>query len=450
MKNTFLYDRLREFGDRSAVIWKNRDYSYQRLLSGISKWTVVLKEMGVAAGDCVAIFGDFSPKVTMLMLALMKNGNIIVPLTPSTASKKEKCLKTACVKSLFEFDDSDDYRFKLLHNTDNHPLLQELRKTGDPGLIIFSSGSTGEMKAALHNLQKLLAKFQKKKHPFKTLAFLLFDHIGGINTLLYSLFNGGTLITIAGSDRTVEEICQTIEQYRVNLLPTTPTFIKMLAISEMHKQYDLSSLQLITYGTEPMHPATLESVTRLFPQVRFKQTYGLTETGILSTKSKASESLGMKMGCEDCDIKIVHGVLHVRSDTVMLGYLNASAPIDEDGWYNTGDVVEPMEDGYFRILGRESEIINVAGGKVFPAEIENVILKMNNIKDVTVQGHSNPVTGSVVVATVELEEPEDADHLERRVRDFCEQRLQPFMIPALVEISSRKLYGERFKKTRRS
>ena len=134
----------------------------------------------------------------------------------------------------------------------------------------------------------------------------------------------------------------------------------------------------------------------------------------------------------------------------MLGYLNASAPIDEDGWYNTGDVVEPMEDGYFRILGRESEIINVAGGKVFPAEIENVILKMNNIKDVTVQGHSNPVTGSVVVATVELEEPEDADHLERRVRDFCEQRLQPFMIPALVEISSRKLYGERFKKTRRS
>lgn len=450
MRKRLLFDRLEEFGDQSAIIWKNRHYSYRRLLSGILEWTVILNEKGIKAGDCVALCGDFSPNVTMLMLALMKNGNIIVPLTPSGASKQEKCLKTACVKSLFEFDDSNAYRFKLLHNTDDHSLLQALRETGDPGLIIFSSGSTGEMKAALHNLQKLLSKYQKKRRSFKTLAFLLFDHIGGMNTLLYSLFNGGTLVIITGSDRTVEEICKTIEQYSVNLLPTTPTFIKMLAISEMHKQYDLSSLQLITYGTEPMHPATLESVTRIFPQVKFKQTYGLTETGILPTKSKASESLGIKMGCEDCDIKVERGVLHVRADTVMMGYLNASAPIDEDGWYNTGDVVEPMGDGYFRILGRESEIINVAGEKVFPAEIENVILKMNNIKDVTVQGLPNPVTGNVVVATVELEESEDADQLERRVRDFCEQRLPPNMIPALVEISSRKLYGERFKKTRRS
>ena len=304
------------------------------------------------------------------------------------------------------------------------------------------------MKAALHNLRSFVYKLKKRRQSFVMFGFLLFDHIGGINTLLYALSSGGTLVT--GCDRTVEGICQTIEQHKVNLLPTTPTFIKMLAISGMHKKYDLSSLELITYGTEPMHPATLASITQIFPQVRFKQTYGLTETGILSSKSKGSDSLGMKVGSEDCEVRIVNGILHVRADTVMLGYLNASAPIDEAGWYYTGDVVEPMADGYYRILGRESEIINVAGQKVFPAEIENVILKVENIKDVTVRGIPNPVTGSVVAATVELEEPEDADQLERRVRDFCEQRLPPFMIPALVEISSRKLYGERFKKTRRS
>ena len=448
MRKRLLFDRLEEFGDQSAIIWKNRHYSYRRLLSGISEWTDILNEKGIKAGDCVALCGDFSPNVTMLMLALMKNGNIIVPLTPSTASKQEKCLKTACVKSLFEFDDSNAYRFKLLHNTDDHSLLQALRQTGDPGLIIFSSGSTGEMKAALHNLRSFVYKLKKRRQSFVMFGFLLFDHIGGINTLLYALSSGGTLVT--GCDRTVEGICQTIEQHKVNLLPTTPTFIKMLAISGMHKKYDLSSLELITYGTEPMHPATLASITQIFPQVRFKQTYGLTETGILSSKSKGSDSLGMKVGSEDCEVRIVNGILHVRADTVMLGYLNASAPIDEAGWYYTGDVVEPMADGYYRILGRESEIINVAGQKVFPAEIENVILKVENIKDVTVRGIPNPVTGSVVAATVELEEPEDADQLERRVRDFCEQRLQPFMIPALVEISSRKLYGERFKKTRRS
>jgi len=448
MKNTFLYDRLREFGDRSAVIWENQSWSYHRLLDGISGWNDILLENGVKAGDCVALCGDFSPNVTMLFLALMNNGNIIVPLSHSTTSRKEKCIQTACVRSVFEFDGSDAYRFQSIDDMDDHPLLHKLRETGEPGLIIFSSGSTGELKAALHNLQKLLSKFEKKRHSFVTLAFLLFDHIGGINTLLYSLCNGGTLIT--GSDRTVEGICQTIEQHKVNLLPTTPTFIKMLAISEMYKQYNLSSLEMITYGTEPMHPATLEAAIRIFPRVKFKQTYGLTETGILSSKSKTSESLGMKVGCGDCEIKVVNGVLHVRSDTVMLGYLNASAPIDDEGFYNTGDVVEPVEDGYFRILGRESEIINVAGEKVFPGEIENVILKIENIKDVTVRGISNPVTGSVVTATVELEKPETADKLEQRVREFCEKALPPYMIPALVEIASEKLYGGRFKKTRRS
>ncbi|MCG6894288.1 MAG: fatty acid--CoA ligase family protein, partial [Desulfobacteraceae bacterium] len=287
----------------------------------------------------------------------------------------------------------------------------------------------------------------KKRQPAVTLGFLQFDHIGGINTLLHSLSSGGTLVI--GEDRSVPEICRIIEQYRVELLPTTPTFIKMLAMSGLHREYDLSSLKLITYGTEPMPQAILEVASRLFPHVTFKQTYGLTETGILPTKSKDSASLGMKVGQGDCDVKVENGILHVRASTMMMGYLNEFAPIDSDGWYNTGDVVESMEEGYFHILGRESEIINVAGEKVFPGEVENVILKMDNIRDVTVRGAPNPVTGNVVVAEVELAHPEDEDRLEGRVRSHCGDMLPPYMIPVMVTVSSERLYGSRFKKIRR-
>ena len=99
----------------------------------------------------------------------------------------------------------------------------------------------------------------------------------------------------------------------------------------------------------------------------------------------------------------------------MVGYLNAPSPFDADGWFNTGDVVET--DGRFiRFMGRKSEIINVGGEKVFPAKIENFIQQLDNVKEVTVRGRPSPITGNVIVATVELVEPEDPDNLEERVR----------------------------------
>ena len=83
----------------------------------------------------------------------------------------------------------------------------------------------------------------------------------------------------------------------------------------------------------------------------------------------------------------------------MLGYLNAPSPFDADGWFNTQDLVETDGD-YIRILGRKSELINVGGEKVHPTEIENVLLQLDNVKDVTVRGRPNPITGEVVAAKI--------------------------------------------------
>ena len=96
----------------------------------------------------------------------------------------------------------------------------------------------------------MLEKFKVPRHTLRTITFLLFDHIGGFNTLLYNLSNAGCVITV--QDRRPETICRAIEQHRVQLLPTSPTFLNLLLVSEAWRKSDLSSLETVTYGTEVM------------------------------------------------------------------------------------------------------------------------------------------------------------------------------------------------------
>src|SRR5439155_346850 len=102
-----------------------------------------------------------------------------------------------------------------------------------------------------------------------SITFLLFDHIGGVNTLLYVLSNAGCVVTVP--KRSPEVVCAAIERHRVQLLPTSPTFINLLLMSEAYKRHDLSSLEMVTYGTEVMPETTLERFHRLFPRVRLLQ-----------------------------------------------------------------------------------------------------------------------------------------------------------------------------------
>ena len=91
-------------------------------------------------------------------------------------------------------------------------------------IILFSSGSTGESKASVHDLTYLLEKFKIERHTLITITFLLYDHIGGFNTLFYILSNGGVIITV--KDRNPSHVLGLIEKYNVELLPTSPTFLR--------------------------------------------------------------------------------------------------------------------------------------------------------------------------------------------------------------------------------
>jgi long-chain acyl-CoA synthetase len=440
----WLIERLESFGEAPALAWRDRSVSYRELSASITGWCARLRSMGIARGKSVAVRGDYSPTACALLFALALNGNVFVPLAPSVKNLQE-LLQTAEVDVLLDLDGEELAKVELFAPPTEHGLLERLRASEAPGLILFSSGTTGKSKASLIDFEKMLNKFKKPRAGMRTLTFLLLDHIGGINTLLHALTAGGTVVPVA--ERTPDAICEAIARHRIQLLPTTPTFLNILLMSDVYKSYDLSSLELITYGTEPMPNSTLRHLHQTFPHVRLKQTYGLSELGILQTKSREPDSLWVRVGGDGYETKIVDGVLWIRTPSAMLGYLNAPSPFDEDGWFNTNDAVE-VDGEYLKILGRKSELINVGGEKVYPAEVEGVILQLSNVQDVLVAGRPSPITGQVVVARVSLRVPEEASSLGRRVRQFCRERLAAYKVPVAVELVDGQLHGDRFKKAR--
>jgi acyl-CoA synthetase (AMP-forming)/AMP-acid ligase II len=275
----------------------------------------------------------------------------------------------------------------------------------------------------------------------------MIDHFGGINTILAITSSLGTVVTVA--DRSVGSICRAIERYKVELLPATPSFLTILMASGAHREYDLSSLKRITYGTEVMPQTTLDRVRKAFPQVELQQTYGLSEVGVLRSQSRDDGSLWVRIGGEGFQTKILDGVLWIKSEYAMVGYLNAPQEFDADGWFNTQDQVE-VDGEYLRILGRVTDIINVGGQKVYPNEVENVVLTVNNVADVAVYGEPNKLLGQIVVAKVRLNQPEAVEELKKRIRAACQGKLASYKIPAKVIISDEDLYTIRQKKNRRA
>lgn len=445
---TTLIEGWADHGGRTAIVCDGATLDYAQLHARIRHWREELRAKDIAPGACIAMRGKVSGDMIGLLFALVENANIVVPFLSATNFEVEEALETACVDGVFDFSNDGGSLYTHCGYGKDHPLLDRLR--GEPkeaGLILFTSGSTGKNKASVHRFSRLFANvLQKPGAAFCTLIFLMFDHIGGINTLLHVLCNGGTAVFVG--DRSVAAVCHAIQSHRVQLLPTTPTFLNMLLISDQRQAYDLSSLELVTYGTEPMSLATLKALNQALPGVRCKQTYGLTEVGILPTRSEDAGSTWMKVGGEHHQIRIVDGILWIRTDAAMLGYLNAPSPFDDEGWLNTGDMVEER-DGYMRILGRKSEIINVGGEKVYPSEIENLILQVDNISDVVVSGKPSALTGFLVIATVQLIEPEPAAQVERRVRAYCREHLPSYKVPVAVKVTEDALFSARFKKTRR-
>jgi long-chain acyl-CoA synthetase len=440
--------RMRGRGSAPAIAWPGREYTYDELFEMIDAWTARFPTMGVGAGRVCAVLGDYSPQACALVFALMQTRAILVPFTYASEREVPALRALAGVEVLIRFDTPDSWRVERTDAAASNALVDGFRARRSPGLIVFTSGSTGTPKGILHDCERVMRKFVAERPGWRTVLFLLMDHFGGFNTLLSTFAYSGVAVCVP--DRAPDAVCRAIEDARATLLPTTPTFLNLLVTSGAYRAYDLSSVRLITYGTEVMPEATLARLPQIFPNVELKQTYGLSELGVLRSKSQANDSVWVRLGGEGFEVKIIDGMLWVRSEANMVGYLNAPSPFDDAGWMCTGDQVEVRGD-YVRILGRDSDIINVGGQKVFPAEVESVLLEAPNVAEASVYGVGHPLLGSVVHARLTLEQAEEPRELGIRMRQFCLERLAKYKVPVRFVVADfGTQHSPRFKRLRQS
>ncbi|ECZ0273109.1 long-chain fatty acid--CoA ligase, partial [Campylobacter jejuni] len=290
----------------------------------------------------------------------------------------------------------------------------------------------------------------KKSKKLNILLFLMFDHIGGLNTLFNCLSMNACAIAIK-ERKNIEALAQTIEKYQISLLPASPSLLSLMLVANVIEKYNLSSLKIISYGTEKMPEALLVKLKQTFPKVKFHQTFGTSEVGIAQTKS-----FGNYFKLENIAYKIINNELFLKSNMQSLGYLNADNSVfTNDGYFATGDLVEVINENgeeYIKIIGRNKEVINVGGEKVLPQEVEGILMQIPFIQDCLVYGQNNPLTGQSVCVKIVLEQNENPANLEakKEIRLFCKDKLASYKIPTKVEIVQKLEISERFKKIRNS
>jgi len=421
-------------------LWQGIDYPFLIHSTGELRFSEIAEQefldmSYIKKGDVVALIGDFDPKSILTLLLLIDKNIILVPLTKETQSQHEYFFKSALVDIVIEGNS-----VKRIEHEAKHEFVEKLRSKEHAGLVLFSTGTTGRPKAILHDLTVFLKRFETPRPTLKTLNFLLFDHIGGLNTLLHTLFNKGTVV--APKSRNVEHILETCKEHQIEVLPTTPTFLRMMLMSGLIPDSITESLKIITYGTERMDQPTLDALCKLLPNIDFRQTFGMSELGIVRVKSEARNSLFMRVGGEGIETRVVDSVLEIRSKMRMLGYLNAKNPFDEDGWYNTKDIVE-VRNGYYRITGRTSEVINVGGLKFMASEVERVALQFEDVELAKAEGKSNPITGEHVELTVQSTLDNDID--KDNFKAYLSSQLPNHMLPKRIKFSSVSV-GHRYKR----
>ena len=440
---SFILEKFKSFNSKNAIVFEDRIYTYEEFIKQIKDYKNILDKHNISS-KVVVILGDYSFYNLALFFALYENKNIIVPITSNIKKVQDDFIEESFCQTIIKTDEKN-LLIQNLKTTYSHNMIDNLIEKNSSGLILFSSGSTGKPKAMIHNLDTLIDSFKdKKEKSMNMLVFLMFDHIGGLNTVFNALCMGACLIIPKIKD--AKTICELIEKYKIMVLPSSPTFLNLILISQEYKNYDLSSLRMITYGTETMPQSLLLKLKEVFPKVKFLQTFGTSETGISTTSSKSSNSLFMKLEDINGEYKIVENELWLRSKTQVLGYLNASMDsFTSDGWFKTGDLVE-VDGEYIKIIGRSKEVINVGGQKVLPSEVESIILEMEEISDCMVYGEKNAITGQTVVCDVVLNK--NIENIKKRVRVFCKDRLDAYKIPTKVNVVDKTNFSDRFKKIR--
>jgi len=329
----------------------------------------------------------------------------------------------------------------------------------DVALLQYTGGTTGTPKAAMLTHRNLVANglqaaawFPRARDGQEVfLGAIPLFHVYGLTAVLLFGVAVAAEIVLLPRPRPVDVVLEALQRFRVTLFPGVPTLYAAVNAHPRVKQYDLRNGALCVSGAAPLPRETWEQFEALTGG-RLVEGYGLTETSPLTHCTplfgeRRVGSIGVPM--PDTEARIVDlttreplppgqdGELAVRGPQVMAGYWNRpedTAAALRDGWFLTGDIAHVDADGFFYVVDRRKDMIDVSGFKVLPREVEEVLYMHPKVLEAVVAGIPDAYRGETVKAFVVLRPGQQAT--AEQIVEFCRLHLAPFKIPRQVDFRS--------------
>jgi acyl-coenzyme A synthetase/AMP-(fatty) acid ligase len=225
-------------------------------------------------------------------------------------------------------------------------------------------------------------------------------------------------------EHSTAQIGDLIRQYSVSHISATPTFYR-LRLQRLSDAYD--SVVRLTSGGEMFEPSLRESLLEIFPNAKFRNVYAITEAGSLLESDgeifQIPDDRSNELKISEENELLVHKSLLGQSVQESL----------EGDWFQTGDMVECVDDVRFRFVGRKTDFVNVGGYRVNPHEVEKYINSVNGVDAAVVTARESSVTGHILVAEIQVPDGHDAATIKKRVKDATAE-LEQWKQPRLIDV----------------
>ena len=482
--------------ERAAIVFETRRLSFRQLQENVNRLANGLLDLGITAGDRVAIVDVNTPEVIESYLAASLLDAIFVPLNYRAKTEELSHMLHTCKPSVLLVGDryqdladsvvySDGIEPKMIaigsprtswHSYSN--LLDESRPTqqlspsgadSEITILLFTAGTTGHPKAVMLSHDSFSSYMLSSvppadpDHEERNILSVPLYHIAGIQGALASIFGGRTLIMLRQFDPVNwMNIVQTEHADRSGLVPT---MLKQILDHAQFKSYDLSSLKVITYGAAPMPLNVIKRAIIEFPTAQFINAFGQTETASTITmlspedhmlngspeeieiKLRRLTSVGKPL--EDVEVAVldengnqvqpgVVGEIAARGARVMTGYWNdpkGTQSTFRNDWLFTGDLGYQDIDGYLYLSGRSKDFIKRGGEMISPEEIEQILIEHPSVDEAAVIGIYDMQWGERVRAVVVVKEGLSCEESELIMH--CHRRLASFKRPESVIFTQR-------------
>jgi long-chain acyl-CoA synthetase len=464
--------------DKTAIIFEGRRISFAELDRLIDRAGLAITRMGFAKGDVLSLFLPSLPELIIAYLGTVRAG-VTLNLVNAMLQKTEvEYLLNDCrskgllvdrkrlpiieeirplVKSLthvilMEDEESEKYpSFRRMLAGEKGTFAPPETEGSDLCHLMYTSGTTGWPKGVMathRNIYHNATHFGQvhfRPHDVIMVATPIFHCWGLVNGTLGMLSRGGTVITVERffPEKTLDDI----ERLRPTVFQGVPPMYNLLLKQPDLDRRDVSSVVFCLSAATKMPENLIRDVEKRL-KWRYAEAWGLTEVSCVGTTAPYMETRigSCGKGMDDAEIKVIDdrgdslppgelGELCIRGTCLTLGYLNkpeaTRGAFDGEGWFHSGDIAYIDEDGYAYIVDRKKDMINVGGEKVFPSEVEDMIINHPKLRDLVIVGIPDELRGEAPKAYVVLKEKGTLTLEE--LREYCRPRMAPYKIPVALE-----------------